>query len=118
MYLVGADAAGADFYGFHRTVLDGPDFLQIRLPYSTSFVVCVADIISGNGFFPADLTNSRHLYNPPESFERALLAYIVYRCKCFQSFLCGKLSFPKTVIPFLRNNAVVVPTPQTRISFR
>lgn len=69
----GTDAAGANLNGFDRTVLDGADLLQIRIPDSTSFVVCVTDVISSNGFFPADFTLLRHLFIPPESFERALL---------------------------------------------
>ena len=73
LHLAGTDAAGADFNRLHRTILYGPDLLQVGLPDGTGFIVCVTDIISANGLFAADFTFSSHLYYPPESFERALL---------------------------------------------
>ena len=90
LYFTGPDAAGTDFYGLDRAVLHGTDLLQVRAPHGTGFVVGVTDIISGNGFFPADFTLLGHLYNPPESFERALLAYFFSGCKFFQGFSAGK----------------------------
>jgi hypothetical protein len=42
-----ADAAGADLYSQDASVLfNRLNFLEIRIPYRTGFIVCMADVIT------------------------------------------------------------------------
>jgi hypothetical protein len=58
----GTDAARADLHAAHRTGLDGPDLLQIRLKDLLGFIMRMADIAAGHRFFPTDITYVRHRF--------------------------------------------------------
>jgi hypothetical protein len=53
-----ANAAGADLDAAHSTVVNGFYFLQVRMPGSAGFVVCMADIIAETGAFSTYFANS------------------------------------------------------------
>jgi hypothetical protein len=55
-----SDTSCADLNALDGTVSHGFNFLQVRIPDSTGFVVSVTYIISKAGAFPADFANFRH----------------------------------------------------------
>ena len=59
-YLAGADATGAYFDGRNGSVLQRFNFLEIRMPGSGSFVICMAHVITKAGAFSTDVTCFRH----------------------------------------------------------
>jgi hypothetical protein len=55
----GTDAAGTDLYGRNAAVaFNSLDFLKIRIPYCTGFIVRMTDIVSEAGAFTTNLTFS------------------------------------------------------------
>jgi hypothetical protein len=55
------DTARADRYSLCLTVFNAPYLLQVRVPASLSFVMCMTDIISNHRLFTANLTDLCHL---------------------------------------------------------
>ena len=83
-YGAGTDAAGAYAYGL--AVAAGcrhPDFLQIRKPAPTVFVVGMANVVAGSGFFSANFTFFRHGKSPCWFFGTS--PYTVFG-GCWQQF--------------------------------
>ena len=71
-YMAGADAAGANLDASDRALTDRFNLLQVRMPGTAGFVVCVTDIVSEARTFAADFTNFRHDI-PPEILKRHFL---------------------------------------------
>ena len=57
-YVAGTDTSGTHLDSIHAAIFDSPDFLQIGIPYGTSLVVSVADIVAEAGTFSTDFTFS------------------------------------------------------------
>jgi hypothetical protein len=57
----GTNTAGTDTHPLGTTGRGNSDSLQIRQPAATIFIMGVADIITGNRFFSADLTLASHI---------------------------------------------------------
>ena len=70
----GADAAGADLDASDRTLTDRLNFLKIRMPGATGFVVGMADVVTETNTLAADFTNFRHKNLPPEITKHYLLS--------------------------------------------
>ena len=51
-----ADAAGADFDASYCALTNCLDFLQVRMPGTSGFIVCVTNIIPEAWTFAADFT--------------------------------------------------------------
>ena len=71
-YMTGADTAGANLDASDRALTDRFNLLQIRMPGTAGFVVCMADIVSEARTFATDFTNFRHDI-PPEILKRHFL---------------------------------------------
>lgn len=80
-YVTGADTAGADLDRSHVAVSDCLDLLEVRVPYSTGFVVGMAYVVAEAGTFTADFTNSRHIIIPPLNSEKHFLSEQHPGCK-------------------------------------
>jgi hypothetical protein len=59
-YMTGANAAGANLDASDRALTNSFNLLQIRMPGTAGFVVCMADIVSEARTFAADFANFRH----------------------------------------------------------
>ncbi len=57
-YVTGANAAGADLNGHDAAIFYSSDLLQVRIPYSSGFVVGVAYIVTEAGPFSTNITFS------------------------------------------------------------
>ena len=62
--MTGADAARAYFYTSDRSLANRFYLLQVWVPCTTCFVVCMTDIIPEAGTFSTDCTYSRHELTP------------------------------------------------------
>jgi hypothetical protein len=58
--VTGADAASADFDASYCTLTDGLNFLQVRVPGATGFIVCMTYIIPEARAFATDFTDFGH----------------------------------------------------------
>jgi hypothetical protein len=57
-YMTGTDAAGTSLDGHNAPVFYGLDFLKIRVPDGTGFVVSMAHVIAEAGTFATDIAFS------------------------------------------------------------
>ena len=64
-HMARTDAARAGLDGLDTSVSDSFDFLKIRVPHSTGFVVGVAHIVTETGAFTTDIAFSGHSIFPP-----------------------------------------------------
>jgi hypothetical protein len=62
--VAGADAAGAYFYASNGTLTNRFYLLQVGMPCTTCFVVCMADIIPEAGTFSTYCTYFGHKLTP------------------------------------------------------
>jgi len=53
----GFDTAGTHLHPHRLTILDGSNFLEVRVPSLLGFVMGVTDIVSYERLFAAELTN-------------------------------------------------------------
>jgi hypothetical protein len=58
--VTGADTACADFDTSYSALTDGFNFLQVRMPGTAGFIVCMTHIIPEARAFTTDFTNFRH----------------------------------------------------------
>jgi len=79
--MTGADAASADFNGFHTAIADCSNLLKVGVPHGTGFVVSMAYVIAKAWAFTANFTFSRHMFIPPLITEKNSIPVLGSRCK-------------------------------------
>lgn len=62
-YVTGANATGTSLNGLNATICYGSDFLQVRIPYGTGFVIGVAYIVTEAWAFSTNITFSGHIFS-------------------------------------------------------